>query len=68
MTQAPSSRREDPESSKSLETLAKEQGIQPLKDPSKLFGKWPGEVDDGFEEMIRDLRGQDSQDRSPIFR
>jgi hypothetical protein len=41
-----------------LEVLAERQGVVPLEDPSKLFGTWPGKVDDGFEELICDLRNR----------
>lgn len=40
----------------SLEELAKAQGVKPMKDASDLIGTWPGEVDDGFEEWIDELR------------
>ena len=42
----------------SIEELAKAQGVQPLSDVSILFGTWPGEPDDGFEEEVRKLRQQ----------
>ena len=42
--------------SPSLEDLAHSQNIQPLADVRALFGTWPGEVDDGFEEAIDELR------------
>lgn len=42
--------------SPSLEQLAASQGTQPLTDPTVLFGTWPGEPDDSFEEDIRKLR------------
>lgn len=42
--------------SPSLEELAKAQGVKPMKDASDLIGTWPGEVDDGFEEWIDELR------------
>ena len=44
----------------SLEALAEQQGVVPLEDPSKLFGTWPGEIDDGFEELICDLRNRNT--------
>jgi hypothetical protein len=43
----------------SLDTLAEIQGTQPVHDVSTLFGTWPGELDDGFEALIRDLRQHD---------
>ena len=42
--------------SPTLEELARLQGVQPTTDVSSLFGTWPGEEDDGFEEMIDELR------------
>lgn len=40
----------------SLEDLAESQAAVPLQDVSVLFGTWPGDIDDGFEELIGDLR------------
>ena len=37
----------------SLDKLAEAQGVNPLFDITSLFGIWPGEHDDGFEELIR---------------
>jgi hypothetical protein len=42
--------------SPSLDTLAEAQGTRPMDDVSSIFGTWPGDPDDGFEEMIIDLR------------
>ena len=42
--------------SRTLEELAKLQNVGPIKDIRDLFGTWPGEVDDGFEEAIDRLR------------
>ena len=52
--------------SPSLEELAKAQGVKPMKDASEIIGTWPGEVDDGFEEWIDELRhpGRKGSDRS----
>ena len=41
--------------SPSLENLAHSQNVQPLADVRALFGTWPGEEDDGFEEAIDEL-------------
>ena len=41
---------------KTVEELAKEQGVKPIENVEDLFGGWPGEVDDGFEEWIREER------------
>jgi hypothetical protein len=39
-----------------LDELAETQNVKPLADVRALFGTWPGEVDDGFEESIDELR------------
>ena len=39
-----------------LEELAKLQNVRPIEDIRDLFGTWPGDVDDGFEEDINWLR------------
>lgn len=43
-----------------IEELAEAQGVIPVTDVTALLGTWPGEVDDGFEEFIQDLRRQNS--------
>lgn len=43
----------------SLDKLAEAQGVNPLFDITTFFGIWPGEPDDGFEEMIRNNRQND---------
>ena len=42
--------------SPTLEELAQTQNVKPMADVRALFGTWPGEVDDGFEEAIDELR------------
>ncbi|WP_373500498.1 hypothetical protein [Desulfococcus sp.] len=42
--------------SPSLEELAQAQNVKPLTDVRSLMGTWPGEIDDGFEEAIDELR------------
>lgn len=42
--------------SPSIEELATAQDVHPLDDVSAIFGTWPGEESDGFEESIRALR------------
>lgn len=42
--------------SRSIEKLAALQGVKPVDDFRVLTGTWPGEIDDGFEEIIRELR------------
>ena len=44
------------EESKTLEELAQEQGVHPLDDVRTLYNTWPGDVDDGFEDFIQELR------------
>jgi len=39
-----------------LRELADKQGVKPLSNPRRLFGTWPGERDDGFEQAIQQLR------------
>jgi hypothetical protein len=40
----------------SLEELAAAQGVSPVPDVSSLYGAWPGEMTDGFEAAISELR------------
>jgi len=42
--------------SPTLDDLAQTQSVRPLEDVRVLFGTWPGELDDGFEESIDELR------------
>lgn len=42
--------------SQTLDELAQAQNVQPMTDVRALFGTWPGEADDGFEESIDELR------------
>jgi len=42
--------------SPALEDLARAQNVHPLTDVQVLFGTWPGDDDDGFEEAVYDLR------------
>lgn len=42
--------------SPTLDELAQAQHVQPMADVRALFGTWPGEEDDGFEEAIDELR------------
>jgi hypothetical protein len=44
--------------SPTLEELAQAQNVQSMADVRVLFGTWPGEEDDGFEESIDELRHQ----------
>lgn len=42
--------------SPTLDELAAAQNVKPMMDVRTLFGTWPGEVDDDFEESIDELR------------
>jgi len=42
--------------SPTLDELAQAQNVKPMTDVRVLFGTWPGEIDDGFEEAIDNLR------------
>lgn len=44
-----------------LDDLARAQGVVPMQDIRTLFGTWPGDPDDGFEELIDDLRSRGEQ-------
>ena len=48
-----------------LEELARAQNVQPLTDVQVLFGTWPGDDDDGFEEAVYDLRHAASANSGP---
>jgi len=39
-----------------FDELAESQNVKPMADVRTLFGTWPGEEDDGFEETIDELR------------
>lgn len=41
---------------KSIDELNEEQQVSPIEDLSEITGTWPGEIDDGFEELIDRLR------------
>lgn len=41
-----------------FEEIARQQGVEPIEDPSELIGGWPGDVDDGFEEALLAWRQQ----------
>jgi len=42
--------------SPTLDELAQEQNVRPMADVRALFGTWPGEMGDGFEQDVDDLR------------
>lgn len=39
-----------------LDELALAQNVRPMTDVKALFGTWPGEIEDGFESAVDDLR------------
>ena len=39
-----------------MEELERVQGVQRVNEVEELFGTWPGDDDDGFEEAIDALR------------
>lgn len=43
----------------SLDELARAQGVRAVADITELFGSWPGDADDGFEQVVRELRHTD---------
>ena len=49
--------------SQELDDLARTQGVVAMEDIRTLFCTWPGEPDDGFEELIDNLRSQGEQHR-----
>ena len=52
----------DPGSGPSFETLARQQGVKPVKHLEELLGGWPEEEsNDGFEEAVRQWREQDDR-------
>jgi hypothetical protein len=42
--------------SPTIEELAEAQNILPIESVEMLFGTWPGDIDDGFEESVHALR------------
>lgn len=46
--------------SPTLDELARLQNVEPVSDVEDLFGTWPGDSSDGFEEDIDELRHRDS--------
>lgn len=42
--------------SPTLDELAQAQNLRPMADVRALFGTWPGEIGDGFEQEVDDLR------------
>ena len=42
--------------SRTIKELALLQNVSPMEDVGVIFGTWPGEKDDGFEEEIERLR------------
>ena len=50
------SNRDDFWESPTLDELAEAQGVKPIDDINVLFGTWPCDDDDRFEDMIDKLR------------
>jgi len=48
--------------SKTLEELALLQNVKPIEDIRVLFGTWPGEENDEFEEAIERLRHESANE------
>ncbi len=46
----------DLRTSPTIDELARQQNVSPIADIRSLYGTWPGEPDDGFEELIEELR------------
>ena len=46
--------------SPTLDELARLQNVEPISDVEELFGTWPGDGSDRFEEEIDALRHRDS--------
>ena len=46
--------------SPTIDELARAQNVQPIKNVRDLFGTWPGEENDGFEDDIDELRKKKS--------
>ncbi len=42
--------------SPTIEEIVRSQNVRPMEDVSVLFGTWPGDPDDGFEEAVDGLR------------
>jgi hypothetical protein len=51
--------------SPTLEDLAEAQSVEPLANVRMLFGTWPGDVDDGFEAVIDELRNMRTRSALP---
>lgn len=43
----------------SIDELARAQGVNAMTDITAMFGTWPGEPDDGFEQSVNELRHAD---------
>ncbi len=45
---------------RTVEELARTQGVEPMADVKVLWGTWPGSDEDGFEDFVRELRRKNS--------
>jgi len=52
---------DNPIENRTLAELAHDQNVLPIADIKELFGTWPGELCDGFEEAIDELRHSNSE-------
>lgn len=50
---------------RTLEELAHQQGVSPVDDIRKLYGTWPGEPEDDFENFIQQLRQNQTIGENP---
>jgi hypothetical protein len=50
---------------RTLAELIKEQGVHPLTNPEMLHGTWPGDLADGFEAAVEELRRATDQRSGP---
>ena len=49
--------------SRTLEDLVRIQGVEAVSDITTLYGTWPGDTEDGFEEFVQELRQGDLKRR-----
>lgn len=39
-----------------IDEIAKSQNLGPITNTNEIYGAWPGDIDDDFELLIRELR------------
>jgi len=42
-------------------------GVKPIEDVSALFGTWPGDINDGFEQFVQELRRDNKTKKGGIY-